>query len=86
MKLWILKPVNDNVTVNLNGHDVKLWTWDCSYGFVIRAQTEQIARSQAADEAGDEGSEAWLSPKFTSCEELSAEGEPGVVLKDFLAG
>jgi len=86
MKLWILEPIDDRATFELNGHTVKRWTWDCAYGFVVRAMTEDDARKHAMREAGDEGDDAWLDDKLTSCQELSADGEPGIVLKDFLTG
>lgn len=86
MKLWILKPVDDMATTNIKGHEVKRWTWDCVYGIVVRARSEEKAREVAYHEAGDEGGDVWLDPKLTSCEALTGKGESGVVLRDFLAG
>lgn len=86
MKLWILKPIDEKSRVTTEGLSVKRWTWDCAWGFVVRALTEQAARRKAADESGDEGRDAWLDTELTTCVELTNEGDPGVVMKDFLSG
>lgn len=86
MKLWILRPIDATVSIVINDLKVKQWTWDCAYGFVVRAETESEARTFAGKEAGDEEATPWLDPKLTSCEVLTFEGEAGVVLRDFLAG
>lgn len=74
MKLWILKVAT---------------AWDPWYdkadGFVVRAETEESARKWASNNHGDEGAEAWLDDGLTICEELTAEGDPGVILRDFNA-
>jgi hypothetical protein len=62
------------------------WGYDCSYAFIIRAETEEEARRFAAQQKGDEGEAVWLNPALTSCSELTADGEPGVILRDFLCG
>lgn len=72
MKLWLLKRT-DRI-----GYD------ECD-GFVVRAKTETDARALAAEQAGDEGKDVWLSPAVT-CTELTAKGEPGIVLSSFNAG
>jgi len=92
MNLWILQPIDavnaeremktsDGRTLN-----VSRWTWDCANGFVVRASTEDEARLLASTKAGDEGDDAWLNPKFTSCEPLNNDGETEIVLRDFLVG
>ncbi len=79
MRIWILRKIGDGT-----------WPpeWDCCYGMVIRAGTEAAARKFAAKRppAGDEGPNVWLDPAKTTCEELTAEGEEGVVIIDFLHG
>lgn len=66
--------------------------WDKNLGFVIRAGTEkearEIAQSAAADEDGRHcggpipawANIAWLSAKYSTCVELTAEGEKGVII------
>jgi hypothetical protein len=86
MKLWILRPIDDQTRVTINGREVPQWTWDCAYGFVVRATDEKEAREQAYHEAGDEGGDVWLNEGLTSCKPLSTRGEAGVLLRDFLTG
>ena len=78
MKLWLLRPIK-GVTGPWDP-----W-YDKSFGFVCRALSEQEARQYAADDSGDEGAEAWLDSTLSTCEELSADGELGVVMQDFKA-
>ena len=85
MKLWLLGLVNEN--------DLD---WDCAAGFVVRAATEKEAREFAQSNGGDEAGHPWsqrrpprpfwTDPALTTCTELTIEGEPGVVLRDFNAG
>lgn len=76
-RLWHLYPVNAND---------ERWGWDCNHGFVIRAPDEKTARKIAAEHLGDEGEDSWLSPTFSRCEELKAEGRTTTILCDFNAG
>jgi len=65
------------------------YRYDCFLGFVVRAENEQQAREFAAeksDGAGDEGKEAWLDAKYSTCTILTTDGEPGVLLSDYNAG
>lgn len=55
-------------------------------GFVLRADSSKIARYTAASKSGDEGANTWLDEGLTSCEELTSDGEPGIILRDFNAG
>ena len=58
--------------------------YDAAYGFVVRAKNEAQARKLAAEKCGGEGPDVWLSSAAgTECTELTAEGEPGVVLRDY---
>lgn len=77
MQLWHLYKRDDTA-----GY----FTWDCTFGFVVRAETEDAARALASSEAGDEGAAAWLDTKQTTCEELTAYGEAEIILRDFHAG
>lgn len=76
MKLWLLTRITDD----------KSPIYDCADGFVIRAETETAARRYATEQAGDEGKLVWAWSLKSLCVELTAEGEPGVVLQDFHAG
>ena len=72
--------------------------WDKYFSFLIRAETENeariIAQSRAADEDGQHHDDptpawaniAWLSAKYSTCVELTPDGESGVVMSDFNAG
>lgn len=79
MKLWLLRPKGSTNTPN--------WPWepwyDKAFGFVVRAETEGEARAFAAADCGDEGRDAWMSYSRSSCEELSQEGDAGVIVQDY---
>lgn len=83
-KLFILKPdVKEGFKDPFPNYDVTL-------GFIIRATSEEEARRFASQNQGDEGWGEWQSPwldeNLTSCEELLAEGESGVIMRDFNNG
>jgi hypothetical protein len=74
--------------------------YDVADGFIVRAEDEQTAREIAAAPIGpilggetefpirawgDEGPETWLNPKFSTCEEIIPDGEPGIIIRDFNA-
>jgi hypothetical protein len=86
MKLWILKPVD-----NLPQSDDPWKPWyDRAFGFVVRAETEEAAREFAHRDGGKENRWAmprgpWLDANYSTCDELTADGEVGVVLQDFHA-
>ena len=69
MNLYLLRLKN---TVN----------FDVTCGVFVRAVDSRAARKLAATEAGDEGPEAWLNSKFTSCRSVTQAGKPGVLLTD----
>ena len=79
-KLFILRPCKGKLTSD----PWEPW-YDKAFGFVVRATNVQEARAFAANEAGDEGKKAWRDPYYTTCELLSNEGDPGVVMIDFHA-
>lgn len=93
MKLWILRPIN-----GLPPGDDPWEPWyDCAFGFIVRAETEQEAREFAQADAGDEEKDTfldnkksntktpWMEPKYSTCLELLPDGEPGVIMQDFHA-
>jgi hypothetical protein len=57
--------------------------FDRMFGFVIRAESEDKARSLAASNCGDEGPDAWLSEGNSTCVELRADGPAGVILESY---
>ena len=90
MKLWILRPIDGIV----NDNPWEPW-YDKAFGFVVRAENETQARNFAHAEAGDENrgtflnkkisntKSPWLDKKYSTCEELQADGNKGVVMRDF---
>jgi len=71
--------------------------YDKAFGFVVRAESADQARRIVTDARGDypedEGPgyevddysgdpDAWLSPEFSTCVELPADGEPGIIIRD----
>jgi hypothetical protein len=74
MKLWLL--------IRKQGRPV----YDVCNGFVIRAETEERARTIASQNCGDEGPVAWLESAVSSCAEIQKGECEGVVLMDFNAG
>lgn len=85
MKLWLLRPANEND---------RRWGYDCNYGFVIRAETEQRAREMANAQGADENGlcqvhknlAVWLDPEATSCTEVTVDGPEATIIVDFNAG
>ena len=73
MKLFLLKRIDDS-------------GWDVNNGFVVREENENAARSRCSLERGDEGGGTWLSSEYSTCEEISPEGDPEILLTDFHAG
>lgn len=88
MKLWLLRPNKYDFAVDeltyIQGTAWDPW-FDKAFGFVVRAKNENEARIRAQEQAGDEGDAVWLSSEFSTCTELTADGEPAVVIRDFAA-
>ena len=61
-------------------------TYDCAFGFVIRARNPSEARSIASDLCGDEGRDLWLDPAESECVHLTAKGDVGLIIRDFIHG
>lgn len=80
MKLWLLQPV-PTLPDTTDGNPWRPW-WDKAFAFVVRAATEREARELANTNAGDEG-RVWANPDYTCCEELTAEGDSEIVIRDF---
>jgi hypothetical protein len=92
MKLWLLRPM-PGLT------DDNPWDpwYDKAFGFIVRAETEEQARAFAHDRAGDENrgefleekiantKEPWKNAKYSSCIELTSDGDAEVIMKDFMA-
>ena len=90
MKLWILRAREDLP----NGDNPWEPWYDKAFRFVVRARTEEEARKLANDSGGDEtgpvrteeyrtGGDPWLDAKYSTCEELTGEGEAEVILGEF---
>jgi len=91
MKLWLLEaklglPAGDNPW--------KPW-YDKAFGHVVRAATEEQARQIAHNNAGDENrgeycskeisktKQPWKDDKYSTCVEITVEGEEELILTDF---
>jgi hypothetical protein len=93
MKLWLLLPAKP---LPVNDNPWEPW-FDKAFGFVVRAITEEDARTVAHNEAGNENrgeflrtktantKAPWLDARYSTCVELLPDGEPGLVMKDFAA-
>lgn len=60
--------------------------YDIARGFVVQAVDEDQARYLASENAGDEGGQTWLNRLDSDCDELTLQGAPRVILRDFKAG
>jgi hypothetical protein len=49
---------------------------------VIRAESEELARSLASRHCGAEGSEPWQNPTQSSCEIIDREGPEVLLISD----
>jgi hypothetical protein len=92
MQLWLLRPRFDVLARPAHPWTPP---WDKTMGVLVRAETEPEARQLAQTKAGNEGrgiyrvfgidedevaEHVWLTFKWTTCDELTAVGEPGVIL------
>ena len=80
MRLWLLRPIDP---------DSGPWDpwYDKAFGFVVRAESEQLAREAVATRgwgaAGDEGRAPWLDASLSSCEPLDGDGPAEIIMRDF---
>lgn len=92
MKLWLLRPIDPK------GGPWGI-CYDCVFGFVVRAADEAAARGMLVKDVGITGDEhphrwrnepeppnPWHDPSLTTCVELTCDGEPGIIIRDFNAG
>ncbi len=90
MKLWLIRPVD-----GLGEKDDPWEPWfDKSFGFVVRAETEDRAR-QIANANGDDEvcskytqprplkCDPWLHERYSTCTELTPDGGEDIIMKDF---
>lgn len=90
MKLWLLRPVGYDGADYDEADIDPLWNpwYDKTFGFVVRAETEDEARQLAQGEAGDEareslnGTPAWTSAEHSTCIELTVDGPTEIVIVD----
>ena len=82
MRIWILRPAEGLAKAD------NPWkpAYDKAYGFMVRAKDAGEARRLASDQAGDEGRDAWLSEKYSTCVELQKSGPASVLMRDFVNG
>lgn len=81
MKLYLLRPIDENDVGSLD-NPWEPW-YDKAFGFVVRAKDEETARKLASEKCGDEKANAWLDAKYSTCDELTSNGEAKVVIRDF---
>ncbi len=79
MQLWLIKAASKSIAK-------EELSWDCSFGFVVRAKSVSAARQIASIAAGIEGSAFWLDATKSACTTLTAKGRPELILRDFLSG
>ena len=82
MLLWLLRPCES--VVNLRSRADNPWEpwYDATFGFVVRAATEERAREIAELSSGAERKGAWLDSRYSTCEVLTADGAEGLVIED----
>lgn len=83
-KLWILRPMPwraEHAGVPAVPSPWIPW-YDKTFGMVVRAVSERSARSIAAEGCAEEGEEAWLNSDYSSCVELTPEGNAGTIMRD----
>jgi hypothetical protein len=89
--LWLLRPVD-----NLPDSDNPWHPWyDKCFGFVVRANSEEKARTLAHRNGGDENrgefldlqvansTTPWLDPQYSTCEKLEESGISEIVISDY---
>jgi hypothetical protein len=85
MKLWLLQAKDEELPRRDNPWEP--W-YDKAFGHVVRAETKEDAREIAHEHAGDENTKTkhpWKDQKYSTCVELTANGDRGLVMTDFHA-
>ena len=77
MKLWLLEAIRERSP----------WVpwYDTCFGLVVRAETEVEARAIASENGGEEiksGAEPWMHEEYSTCIELTGDGDRGVIIRD----
>ena len=77
MNIYLLKLLDTDVP----SHDIMR-------ALVVRAKSEELARTLASAECGDEGRYVWTQPIRTSCTELASgvKGFYSLLCRDFKGG
>jgi hypothetical protein len=90
MKIFELRPVK-----NLKDDNPWYPWYDKAFGFIVRAETEAEARKIASENAGEENrgeflskktanaKTPWMDEKYSTCIELTCDGEAGMIMKNF---
>lgn len=78
---WLVERIEE-CKVAPNGRQ---WNYDCNHGFLIEATSAQEARELAAEQAADEGAEAWLKEEYSTCSPLVPKKYPSIILTAFNA-
>jgi hypothetical protein len=81
MKLFELRPRKDLLK---NDNPWEPW-YDKTFGFVVRAKTAQKAREYAdeySSEENDGGKNPWLHEKYSTCNELTRNGDECIIMAD----
>ena len=94
MKLWILAPREEYPFVGgdrTNPADIQRNPWilryEVVYEQIVRAETEEQARTIAEEHAGYEHiASPWLNPALTICEELTNEGAAELIMQVYHGG
>ena len=62
------------------------FSWGMHRSFVVRAKDKLSARQLAAEDMSPRSDASlWMDSKLTSCEELTGDGEPEVVLGEYVS-
>ena len=89
--LWLLRPVMELP----DSDNPWLPCYDKCFGFVVRAETEEKARTLAHRNGGDENrgefggkqvsdtTTPWLDSQYSTCEKLEESGVSEVIISDF---
>lgn len=64
------------------------WDYDCYWGGVVRADNENEARKMMDKNGADENWQIrpWLDKNYSSCKEITIDGEKEIILRDYRAG